>query len=184
MSRIYNPPTVTKGKVTSSSASQTAASRTTSPNVVIMRGTSVTVTPGSNGSNGLTRQYSADPLRLIKADTNPLSVRAQQTLTMLESQNEWKTERRKAVAMGSYRDPADNDWQQVYIYIYVYAMHWRVMAVSFHLHMGIVIFRPHSTRRCVELLRILINSLQLNKYCKFSPGGGATLRNTPRVTCE
>lgn len=157
MSRIYNAPTVTKGKVTSSSASHTAAGPTPSSNAGITRGTSVTVTSASNGSDGLMRQTSADPLRLIKADTNPLSVRAQQTLSMLKSQNEWQKENRKSVAMGSYREPDDNGWQQVG---YTSAGEGCCLQL---IYVSRQILRPHSTWRSAELLRNLINSLRLNK---------------------
>jgi len=74
----------------------------------------------------MTRQQSAvtassgyDPLRLVKVDMNPLAMQAQQTLTLLEQQNEWKNERRKEIAEGKNEPPLaeEENWESVCLFV-------------------------------------------------------------------
>ena len=103
MSRIYNQPKSTNNKMASSNGG-----------AVLTRCTSVAMTTTASG--GMRRQASAsaatstvgaDPLRLVKIEASPLSAQAEQTLSLLEQQNEWKKEHLAA-------EQADNsNWETV-----------------------------------------------------------------------
>lgn len=113
MSRIYNPPPTT--------------TRVTSSNRGVVRGNSVVVPPSGSGgwmgrqSSMTTGSGVSDPLRLIKVEENPLSVKAKQTLSLLEQQNEWKKERRREAAQGVKESaPTDASWESVCEILLIY----------------------------------------------------------------